>query len=89
MIPTIIALFSVPLLLWSLTLFPWPDLPSQISTGMTTMIQMVYSFNEVLPIDTIFLLSSFAILIETALFGLRLAQKIVSLITTKNSISKQ
>jgi len=88
MIKLIFSILIIPFILWSLTLISWPDLPTEIETSITTITQMIYSFNTVFPIDTIFLLGGLAMLINLGFFLYKLALRIASHATGSNQLQK-
>jgi len=67
-----------------LPLFPWPDLPTTLTDGLTTLIQMLFSFNTIIPIDTVVLLGTIGFGIEFALFTFKILSFVHSLVTGRN-----
>jgi len=59
MFTTLLAIVLLPLIGFGLTLFPWPDLPSEMQSGITTIFAYFSAFDQVLPMHeamTIFLI---------------------------------
>lgn len=50
MIGILLVLALFPLLGYGITLFPWPDLPSEITTGLQSVFGYMYAFDSVMPI---------------------------------------
>jgi len=73
--------FLIAIVIAVLPFFPWPDLPTTMTSGLTTLIQMLFSFNKVFPIDTVVLLAGIGFSIEFAQFLFKLLMFVHSLLT--------
>jgi len=63
---------------------PWPDIDPAIYTGLIQAVSWLWSFNEVMPIDTLFVMGAIGIGIEFGLFISKILSFIHSLVTGRN-----
>jgi len=61
-----------------ITWLPWPTIPTEVYSSLTTIISYASAFNPYVPVDTLFQLSLLALTIEVSVFLIRIASKIVS-----------
>lgn len=71
MIQFLVALILIPSIIFFIGLLPWPDLPPQVGTAFVQVFGYVWSFNKVLPIDTVIRLSFIALTIELSIFAIK------------------
>lgn len=80
MVASIVALTSLfALLAFVLPIIPWPEIPTEAFTSITTYINYFYGFNTVFPIDTFFTVALFVIGIELGLALFTLALRLSNL----------
>jgi len=80
MIKIVVALLSVPVVLWALSLFPWPEIDF-ILNPIIQAVGFFYSFNMAFPVTEMMTIFGIIMGIEGAMLAYRVIAKVLSFIT--------
>lgn len=83
MVKILVGILLIPLIGWASTQLPLPDtLPGGIHDALFSIINWVWALNQILPMDTLFLLAGIALAVE-------FSEMIVHLVSFMIKIIKQ
>jgi len=88
MIKIALSLVLIPVAFAVLALLPLPDIPQAALDFITTAFHYAWIANKYFPIDTLFTLGSYALIIEFAIFTFHTVDKIRSAITGHGTLIK-
>jgi len=81
MIKIIVAIFLLPVFVFALGLFPWPDIPVPILNGLTTAFKYLFALDPYIPVKLMTSYFFIIIGIEVALRGVKLFTNILGWVT--------
>lgn len=81
MIQILIWIVTIPSILIAITLIPFPDIPTEVLTGLTQAFSQIYFLNQYFPIDELFKYALYILGIELAIIAMELIDDIRSAAT--------